>query len=317
LDFDLQLTAGDGQTTEFAVTTTNMAYTNKIVNDGIASGYLFKLAATNSTTWSINDGDTFTIPKATWVHITVNADTDAGKAEVKITNGGTVIYNKTITIQDKGTLQGLYIRGGRYNSVTCIDNITVKKTSSAAISATATESSSTTNASTSTGVMNLVYTYEEDDDGSRYYFVSKGSTASGSIEIPSTVNVGGTSYPVVAIEENAFLNQTSLVSVTLPDSIQIIGYGAFQGCTALTSITIPKNVGSIDKWAFCDCTGLTTVTIKSATAKINEEAFWNCPKLTTVYASGTSKTGMEGQVGLTTSDTTQKLNYIVTDNSSN
>ncbi len=126
LDFDLKLTAGNNQSTEFAVTTANMAY-NGIINDGIKSGYLFKLSATNSTTWAINDGATFDIAADTWVHVSALADTASGKVVVTITdNAGKEIYSGTVAMNDAGALQGFYIRGGRYNSVTCIDNVVIK-----------------------------------------------------------------------------------------------------------------------------------------------------------------------------------------------
>jgi hypothetical protein len=395
LDFDLKLTAGNNQTTEFAVTTDKLSYSSSNMNNGISNGYLFKLSATDSTTWAINDGDTFTIPKATWVHITVNTDTDAGKADVKITNGDTVIYSGTVTMKGAGTLNGFYIRGGRYKSITCVDNVAIKTTESVSQTTASDESSNTDNNSdgnttgnstttdttttpsetettsgsssnnsnvstsltigsgsgsgssntsgTTTGTdnnttenttggttdnssssdnsdntsnaMNLVYQCGTSPDGTRYAYIVSGSAASGSVTIPSTYTADGNTYSVVAIEESAFQNSTGLVSITLPDTITYIGESAFSGCESLTSITIPASVTSIDQWAFNDCPSLTTVTFKSANTTIHNEAFWDCPNLTTVYASGTAKSGMESQVGLSNED--YKLIYIVIDNSSN
>lgn len=128
IDFDLALTAGDNQTTEFAVTTENMAYLNNVINDGIESGYLFKLSGNaNSTTWSVNDGDTFDIAAGKWMHINAIADTETGTVILTITCDNETIYSGTVTMNASGTLRGFYIRGGRYNSVTCVDNVTVKK----------------------------------------------------------------------------------------------------------------------------------------------------------------------------------------------
>ena len=127
LDFDLALTAGDNQTTEFAVTTENMAYLNNVINNGIGSGYLFKLSATNSTTWAVNDGDTFDVAKGQWIHVNALADTESGVVALTITNGDTVLYSDTIEMNGAGTLRGFYIRGGRYQSVTGVDNVTIKK----------------------------------------------------------------------------------------------------------------------------------------------------------------------------------------------
>lgn len=126
LEFDLKLTAGNNQTTEFAVVNENMTYSG-VINDGIASGYLFKLSATNSTQWAINDGDTFEIAADSWVHVSALADTVSEKVVVTITDGnGNEIYSGTVKMNNSGALKGFYIRGGRYQSVTCVDNVVIK-----------------------------------------------------------------------------------------------------------------------------------------------------------------------------------------------
>ena len=126
LDFDVNLTAGNNQTTEFAVVNKNMAYSG-VINDGIASGYLFKLAATNSTQWTMNDRDTFAIPAGSWVHVSVLAQTSSRKSVVTITDAdGHELYSGTVSMSSAGALWGFYIRGGRYNSVTCVDNVVIK-----------------------------------------------------------------------------------------------------------------------------------------------------------------------------------------------
>lgn len=126
LEFDLNLTAGNNQSTEFAVVNENMTY-NGVINDGIGSGYLFKLTATNSTQWTINNGDSFEIAAGAWVHVSVLADTSSSKAVVTITDAnGNEIYSGTVNMDTPGALMGFYIRGGRYQSVTCVDNVVIK-----------------------------------------------------------------------------------------------------------------------------------------------------------------------------------------------
>jgi hypothetical protein len=76
------------------------------------------------------------------------------------------------------------------------------------------------------------------------------------ITIPAKIN----GLPVKAISANAFaapsLVASSLTSVTIPDGVTNIGYGAFSGCTGLTSVTIPNNVTGIGENAFNYCIGL-------------------------------------------------------------
>ena len=112
--------------------------------------------------------------------------------------------------------------------------------------------------------------------------------AGGAITIPSTI--GGVS--VVAIGSSAFLNRTSLTSVTIPGSIASIGSQAFRGCTGLTSVVIPSGVTSIGYAAFRGCTGLTSVVIPSGVTSIGDFAFYQCSGLTSVVIpSGVTSIG--------------------------
>lgn len=53
------------------------------------------------------------------------------------------------------------------------------------------------------------------------------------VVIPPTIN----SWPVTKIGEAAFQDNTTITSVTIPDSVTEIGANAFAGCTNLTSVT--------------------------------------------------------------------------------
>ncbi len=64
------------------------------------------------------------------------------------------------------------------------------------------------------------------------------SGSGGAVIIPSTIIVNGVSLPVTGIGADAFLDLTSLTSVTIPGSVISIGYDAFVDCTSLISITV-------------------------------------------------------------------------------
>lgn len=98
-------------------------------------------------------------------------------------------------------------------------------------------------------------------------------------------------YGVTSIGDNAFAKtnywgnytaDTSLKSVTIPDSVTSIGASAFKGCRGLTSVTTPDSVISIGTSAFDNCKGLTSVTIGNRVTSIGETAFLWCNSLTSV-----------------------------------
>ena len=73
----------------------------------------------------------------------------------------------------------------------------------------------------------------------------------------------------------AFENCTGLTSITIPDSVQLIGEWTFQGCTGLTSIMIPDSVRYIMLGTFQDCTNLEDITLSNSAEMIGYIAFEN------------------------------------------
>ena len=84
------------------------------------------------------------------------------------------------------------------------------------------------------------------------------------------------------IEELAFCNCSSLISITLPNMITTIEKYAFWSCKSLTSITLPDSITNIGHDAFSDCESLTSITLPDSITTIGNHAFSGCESLTSI-----------------------------------
>lgn len=100
--------------------------------------------------------------------------------------------------------------------------------------------------------------------------------------IPEKIRIEGVVYTVTSIEDRAFYDCSSLVFVTIPNTIKRIGAGAFSGCSKLAAISIPEGVTQIGSSAFAFCNNLTSVNIPNGITIIEASTFLGCRKLTTI-----------------------------------
>lgn len=75
---------------------------------------------------------------------------------------------------------------------------------------------------------------------------------------------------------SAFINDTSVQSVTLQDGITQVDNNAFQGCACLTTVKIPASVTSIGNYAFARCISLNGVELPDSVESIGTQAFSEC-----------------------------------------
>lgn len=85
--------------------------------------------------------------------------------------------------------------------------------------------------------------YKKYDDGSIIIVDHNGT---GAVEIPATLD----GMPVVELAASLFEGREDIISLKLPDSIEIIGDLAFFNCTALASVELGDSVWSIGLDAF-------------------------------------------------------------------
>jgi len=102
------------------------------------------------------------------------------------------------------------------------------------------------------------------------------------VVIPETVSYLSNNYLVSSICDSAFINNSSLTSVSLPTTVTSIGNMAFFGCTSLSNISIPVSVVNIGESAFQNCSSIKTIAITNTNANIGSQAFYYCSGLVSV-----------------------------------
>lgn len=89
-------------------------------------------------------------------------------------------------------------------------------------------------------------------------WVADGKKAQGDVTILSKIEVDGKEYTVVGINTNAFRNNRSITSVTLPDNLKYINGEAFSYCRNLENINnIPKHIEYLGEEVFYETKFLT------------------------------------------------------------
>ncbi|MBQ9805059.1 MAG: leucine-rich repeat protein [Clostridia bacterium] len=97
------------------------------------------------------------------------------------------------------------------------------------------------------------------------------------VVIPATVFAGRFIMPVVAIDNGAFWNNTSVKNVTLGKNVLTLGEAAFMGSYIESFNDFYNNV-TIGNRAFANCMGLTVVDVSNA-KDLGEVAFYGCTAL--------------------------------------
>ena len=82
------------------------------------------------------------------------------------------------------------------------------------------------------------------------------------------------------VDAGAFRNCTSLLSVSMHNSIDTISAECFEGCTALLTVSWPESLKTIEHDAFSGCTSLTGVPSGTKLETLGDNAFQGCTALT-------------------------------------
>ena len=117
------------------------------------------------------------------------------------------------------------------------------------------------------------YEYTILDDGTAE--ISKYTGSDTAIVIPALID----NVPVTRIGAMAFIDQSYIVSIKIPNGVTEIGRSAFAYCYRLRNITIPSSVQSIGDYAFRDCECITNIDLPDGLTVISKGMFAGCQNL--------------------------------------
>ena len=109
------------------------------------------------------------------------------------------------------------------------------------------------------------------------------------VNIPETIEHEGTTYTVVAIDANAFLNCVEIKEIHLPQTCVSFGNNCFRGCTGLTNYPITVTATKIGSGAIWGCINVTEAFIPGGVtgAQISNQFAGSGVKKLTIMASET------------------------------
>ncbi|MDE7386892.1 MAG: leucine-rich repeat domain-containing protein [Muribaculaceae bacterium] len=104
-----------------------------------------------------------------------------------------------------------------------------------------------------------------------------GNSVSGFIILPEIViDETGQEYTLTKIGQNSFCNNSSLLAIWLPQSVDIIDNYAFYGCSNMLRIDLPDEMNTIGDYAFFSCLSMGDIVIPNGLYIIKEGTFAGC-----------------------------------------
>ncbi|EDR26073.1 hypothetical protein EDI_109220 [Entamoeba dispar SAW760] len=82
-------------------------------------------------------------------------------------------------------------------------------------------------------------------------------------------------------EKRIFMNEPVLVSIKIPENLQIIN-GKNIEKKDINEFIIPSSITKLDDWCFCECSSLTSINIPSSITSIGNGCFYECTSLTSI-----------------------------------
>lgn len=105
-----------------------------------------------------------------------------------------------------------------------------------------------------------------------------GSCNDSNLVIPPYASTG---EPITRIDGGAFAS-AAIESVSIPETVETIGYSAFEGCTNLESVDFSNGLLWIRSYAFRGCDKLESIDVPNSVTQIDVGAFAGCNSLNSI-----------------------------------
>ena len=102
------------------------------------------------------------------------------------------------------------------------------------------------------------------------------------LDVPAEIGVYGTWYQVTGVTSFACVYCEGLTSVTLPEGMTRIGFGAFSDCPNLAAVSLPTSLTTLGDWAFYRDGALQEATVPEAVRRVGAATFAFCTSLAKV-----------------------------------
>ena len=258
-----------------ATVTTN-SYTNTGLTNGTKYSYRV-LASADGSTWSSASAVVSATPAAAVkVSTPTNVKATAGDKQIKLTwtavSGATKYRIQRLNNSTWGTIATVSTNGYTNTGLTNGTKYSYRVLASA--DGSTWSSASTVVSATPAAAENDKYEYEYNSNLNGI-MIAKYNGSDKIITIPSKID----GYTVVAISDGAFLNCTSLTSITVPNSVRTMGSYAFSGCSSLKNITLSNNIPFFIEGTFSGCSSLSNIILPDSITDLGSRDFWGCKSL--------------------------------------
>lgn len=148
-----------------------------------------------------------------------------------------------------------------------------------------------------------MYAYSENDDGT--ITITGGTIVTPKLEIPAELD----GKKVSAIGNSAFLFQSFITDLVIPEGVKSLDWYCFNTCENLETVTLPDSLEFIDSWAFERCSRLKTINVPANVTRINGGAFAQNSSMTSITCDPANKNYVSVDGVLFTKDMKELVAY--------